>query len=450
MKSALFVDFDNVFSQLRQLQPDAAERFARHPAEWMGWLTSALALPQPHVEGVRRRLLVRRCYLNPNWYQNYRHAFLRAGFEIVDCPPVTSQGKTSTDIHMVLDIVDLLQHETRCDEFIVFSADADFTPVLRKLRRYDRRTTVLAIGFPSAAYQASADLLIDERLFLREALGLGQANADVPSGPNGQTTDVKEPRAAESKPAPAESKATSSAVAMPKAEPASKASPRLANPDELSEIAGRLWTLVDESPLPVSSSLLASRLRQEFPDILENWNGLGTFKAFFRSLRLSRLLWLSGSGGRVLDPSRHDMEGALPEQDQESPWSGAEDLFPVAKEVCVLTGAPLLAPKDLRSVMGSLVQVLAKQEFKLPTIVQAVCRQCIESEGLRVRPRDVNFLVRGMQMNGHVFGQGADDEMTLAARLFNQVMFLCEREQKVPDQNEIARIRAWINGTTLA
>lgn len=95
MKSALFVDFDNVFSQLRQLQPDAAEQFARHPSEWIGWLTSSLGLPEPHEEGERRRLLVRRCYLNPNWYQNYRHAFLRAGFEIVDCPPVTSQGKTN-------------------------------------------------------------------------------------------------------------------------------------------------------------------------------------------------------------------------------------------------------------------------------------------------------------------------------------------------------------------
>ena len=100
--------------------------------------------------------------------------------------------------------------------------------------------------------------------------------------------------------------------------------------------------------------------------------------------------------------------------------------------------------------MGALVQVLMKQEFKLPTTVQSVCRQCIESEGLRVRPRDVNFLVRGMQMNGHVFGQGADDEATLAARLFNQVLFLCEREQKVPDQNEVARIRTWISGPTLA
>ena len=450
MKSAVFVDFDNVFSQLRQLQPDAAERFARHPSEWIGWLTSSLALPEPHEEGERRRLLVRRCYLNPNWYQNYRHAFLRAGFEIVDCPPVTSQGKTSTDIHMVLDIVDLLQHETRCDEFIVFSADADFTPVLRKLRRYDRRTTVLAIGFPSAAYQASADLLIDERLFLREALGLGLVTAEVSPSHNGQSAEIREPRIADGKPALAEPKSTSSTVAAPKVEPPAKVSARLATPEELSEIAGRLWALVDESPLPVSAGQLASRLRQEHPEILENWNGLGTFKAFFRSLGLSRLLWLSGSGGRVLDPSRHEPEGALPEQERESPWFGAEEVFPVVREVCVLTGAPMLAPKDLRTVIGTLVQVLNKQEFKLATTVQSVCRQCLESEGLRVRPRDVNFLVRGMQMNGHVFGQDADDEAALTTRLFNQILFLCEREQKVPDQTELGHLRAWIGGATAA
>ena len=179
MKSALFVDFDNVFSQLRQLQPDAAERFARHPSEWIGWLTSSLALPEPHAEGERRRLLVRRCYLNPNWYQNYRHAFLRAGFEIVDCPPVTSQGKTSTDIHMVLDIIDLLQHETRCDEFIVFSADADFTPVLRKLRRYDRRTTVLAIGFPVGGLPGLGRPVDRRAALSSRGAGAGSANAEA-------------------------------------------------------------------------------------------------------------------------------------------------------------------------------------------------------------------------------------------------------------------------------
>ena len=82
--------------------------------------------------------------------------------------------------------------------------------------------------------------------------------------------------------------------------------------------------------------------------------------------------------------------------------------------------------------------------------MQSVCRQCVESEGLRVRPRDVNFLVRGMQMNGHVFGQGTDDEVTLTTRLLNQVLFLCEREQKVLNPAEIGYIRNWIAGATAA
>ena len=64
--------------------------------------------------------------------------------------------------------------------------------------------------------------------------------------------------------------------------------------------------------------------------------------------------------------------------------------------------------------------------------------------GLKVRPRDVNFLVRGMQMNGHVFGHGADNGATLTTRLFNQILFLCEREQMVPGPTEIGHIRTWI------
>ena len=131
----------------------------------------------------KRRILVRRCYLNPKAYQRFRPFFNLAGFEIVDCPALTTGGKTSTDIHMVLDIIDLLQHAAHYDEFIVLSADADFTPVLRKLRRWDRRTTVLAIGFPSAAYRASADLVIDQDAFVRDALGVGSQDPVPPDNP---------------------------------------------------------------------------------------------------------------------------------------------------------------------------------------------------------------------------------------------------------------------------
>lgn len=326
MKSALFVDFDNVFSLMRQLQPVAAEQFARHPDVWIRWLADSLELPEPHGGEAKRRLLVRRCYLNPNWYQSYRHAFLRAGFEIVDCPPVTSQGKTSTDIHLVLDAVELLQHETRYDEFIVFSADADFTPLLRKLRRHDRRTTVLALGFPSAAYQASADLLIPERVFVGEALFAPQ------------------------------------------------------------------------------------------------------------------------EGNGSLDPARHEYEGGSANEEPESPWAAEGDLFKVVKEVCSLTRAPMLTPQELREVLKALSAELAETGFQPASTPARVCSRCLASAGMRVRQRDVTFLIRGMQLNGHVFGRGDDDVATLGSRLLAQVLFLCEREQMVLDDAAAAGIRRWVTG----
>jgi hypothetical protein len=439
MKSALFVDFDNVFTQLRALQPAAAERFARQPIEWIRWLIESLEIPEPHESDARRRILVRRCYLNPNWYQTFRHAFLRAGFEIVDCPPVTSQGKTSTDIHMVLDIIELLQHETRYDEFIVLSADADFTPVLRKLRRYDRRTSVLAIGFPSAAYQASADLLIDERLFIEQALGLA--------------SEPPEPA-----PAPA------APSAMPAVAPETDERPvppsRPATADELVQIAERIEAAVAQSPVPVSAGQLASRLRQAFGPVLEQWNGQGSFKAFFRSLGLDRLVWLSGSGGRIADPARHAVEpsgaadafgdttpAALDELPVPEAWIGHEALLPVAREVCQLTGAPLLAPPVVRAVLDALCADLAQQAYEPTETARRVRSACLSrTPPIDVSLRDVVFILRGMQLNGHVFGRGLDDARTLAQRLFNQVLFLCQREQMVIDEAAKAQIRQWIAG----
>lgn len=439
MKSALFVDFDNVYSLLRQLQPSAAEQFARHPDIWIRWLTQSLTLPEPHEDGHRRRLLVRRCYLNPNWYQAYRYAFLRAGFEIVDCPPVTSQGKTSTDIHLVLDAVDLLQHDTHYDEFIVFSADADFTPLLRKLRRHDRRTTVLAIGFPSAAYQASADLLIPERVFVSEALHAPDGRNDTAPG----STNAPEQRAAE-----ADRPTVDAPVAVLPAQQA-HAVPRLARSAtaiELSEIANRIWQAVDESPSPVSSGLLASRLKADYPEALENWNGCGTFRSFFTAVNLARLVWVSGSGGRLLDPARHEVEGRSPLEEPDSPWAAEADIFETVKEVCSLTKAPMLSSKHLRTVLEALSSVLAESAFHPSTTAAQVCARCLASSNLRVRQRDVAFLTKGMQLNGHVFGEGRDDVVTLGSRLIDQILFLCAREQMVLAEPAVGAIRRWVTG----
>src|SRR6185436_14567275 len=102
-----------------------------------------------------------------------------------------SGGKTSADIQMVMDILDALGHTTRFEEFIILSGDADFTPVLLRLSKHDRRSAVLAIGPASVAYKAACDLLIDQDTFLEEAIGV-TATQNTRSADNPATTAMQE------------------------------------------------------------------------------------------------------------------------------------------------------------------------------------------------------------------------------------------------------------------
>ena len=107
VRSALFVDFDNIYLGLQNEDPRAAEQFATHP----GALARAgckRSCPTTSTDAARK-ILFRRCYLNPSQFGRFRPYFIRSAFEVVDCPPLTSGGKTSADIHMVMDILDTLE-----------------------------------------------------------------------------------------------------------------------------------------------------------------------------------------------------------------------------------------------------------------------------------------------------------------------------------------------------
>jgi hypothetical protein len=126
--------------------------------------------------------------------------------------------------------------------------------------------------------------------------------------------------------------------------------------------------------------------------------------------------------------------------------ANSSNIFPTVKEVCSLTRAPMLSRNDLRTVLEALGSVLADQVFHPGTTAGQVCSRCLASTGLRVRQRDVAFLIKGLQLNGHLFGEGNDDVRTLGSRLVDQVLFLCAREQMVLDEAAVAAIRRWIVG----
>ncbi len=174
---ALYVDFDNIFTRLYELDPELAHEFGSNPKRWIRWIEGH-AVKILYGEGVRRRILKRVCYLNPRRYQEYRSYFTMAAFQVVDCPPMTRQEKTSTDIHLVMDCLDALHHQTHFGEFIILSGDSDFTPLLLRLQEYARKTLVLSVGYTSPAYASAATWRIREDWFITQSLEKEELSED--------------------------------------------------------------------------------------------------------------------------------------------------------------------------------------------------------------------------------------------------------------------------------
>ncbi|NKE48190.1 NYN domain-containing protein [Roseomonas frigidaquae] len=189
-RAALYVDFDNVFMALLRWDERAAYAFGERPDAWLAWLEGREEDGKPAI----RRTLVRRCYLNPGGYwdfqpgrpvaryratkdlrnrtyfSEFRAAFVQAGFDVVDCPPV-AWLKNSADMKMALDIREALDHRTRFEEFVLLSGDSDFLPALARLRAHDRRITILAQDTAKAAYLAAADQVVGLDEFAHEGMG---------------------------------------------------------------------------------------------------------------------------------------------------------------------------------------------------------------------------------------------------------------------------------------
>lgn len=310
LRSALFVDFDNVFSALCLQDPDAAEAFILEPRRWLEWITryDAAHSGQDAAEaGLRRRILVRRCYLNPNgslvlpngervFFGSFRNNLVQAGFQVVDCPPLTRGGKTSADIVLVMDVLDALHHATRFEQFILLSSDADFTPVLQRLRAHDRRTLVVAIGNAAEAYRAAADAVISSAAFIGGALGQDRLRAAPPE-------DRRVPRP----PAPLPQLPGGvliDAAHAPRAPADGATDPAAVRETILSAVLDELGRAHLPLHLPALGKRLLARLGPQVKTT--DYGGAGSLARLLATAGDPRLELLPGPGGGwVRDPLRH-------------------------------------------------------------------------------------------------------------------------------------------------
>lgn len=498
LRTALFIDFDNIFLGLRQVSEADAQGFATRPSRWLDWLERQLEAADDDGGGGgerrRRRILVRRCYLNPRAFNRYRPYFIRAAFEVIDCPPLTTQGKTSADILMALDIVDALDHETRFDEFVVFSGDADFTPVLLRLRKHDRQTAVLAVGPASAAYEAAADLVIDPERFLEEALesqsGLADtvaheaANREVDEATDqvlGQmarrltelvsmTGGLQAAHLPEVYKEYPEFTATSnwlgfwSLRAMTEAVVARAEALALVEDDpwwvaaagEGDGVAGAppgrdsaVARFVRETLAASEEALLLATLAQALVDEFGEdvrahaWQGYGSFKAFLETLRLDGLATSDVMPGFIYDPERHE----LPEEERRDGL--AEDhpeLVELARELSDLTGMPYLAPEQYAVLAREIATEVTERGFALTGTSKAV-RDRMNGRGISIARAQVSFVLKGLMYSGYRFEEGEVQEIGPIARaIYDNGLILARRAQRDLTAAEEALLGEWILG----
>jgi len=156
-RSALFIDFENVGSKLSSKAIPAM----------IAWLEDG------KFDGSdrRRKLVSKRVYWNSS-AEGHRDSYEAAGFEVVLCEKFSAM-KNGADIRMALDVLDTCWKSPEIKEYILFTTDSDFVPVLQRLTEKSKLSAILvneATAVSHTAFSIYADLVVPMRELVSEGL----------------------------------------------------------------------------------------------------------------------------------------------------------------------------------------------------------------------------------------------------------------------------------------
>jgi len=411
LRCALFVDFDNVYIGLQRLDPRAAEAFASAPTHWL----TALETGNDADGEFSRRFLIRACYLNPSVFSQFRPNFTRAGFSVVHCPSLTQQGKSSADINLVLDAVDALSAKTHYDEFVILSADADFTPLALRCRAADRRVTIITAGPAASAYRAVADTVIT-----------ADELAELVKHP--------EPAALEEAPAPSiEQGRTSPRTSQP-------STPAKAGPPSASPARKAVLALVRSADRPLAGSVVAQAAHKADPTLATSgWDGAGAFFPWLAQAVQELGAASRPAPGFVWDPKRFS--------EADLPSVGAVDLPPLQRQVVDVTDIPNLPADRYRMLLTTLAEDVSAVRFDRPETSRRV-RDACQAAGAPIGRASVNTVIAGVLYAGLDLS-AKPTAQKVAETWADNVVGLCRGARMELDPGAVAAIRAWVGGGLL-
>ena len=525
IRTALFVDFDQVYGGLYRIRPEAAERFATQPDKWLRFFEEG-----QHVQGLdendeptQRVILVRKCYLNPvgsvrnsvpglyraglpvrdtqDNFSKYRAYFTRAAFSVVDCPPLTSRGKNSADIVMAMDIIDALGHKTHFEEFIILSGDADFTPVLLRLREHDRATTILGDTLVAAAYRAACDNQVRQQDFIEQAMGLSAATVqDAEDRPDGARpsliTNVTQAVAAylrQGGPRPINhlipvfngfpefvypadglkwfgfGSLTRLVDEMAQREPAlqvDKSDPSFwvlsclpapegsDDPEDQEELTARILGCVRDilakEPEPVPLARLGHLVRHQLPSVRDGeWPGGVRLVDLLQDADDPHIAVIPDPPGFAHDPILHPRREGRPQAAEQG-----QEMRALIAKITQVSGCPALKPHEFRLLFEQMAAELqhlngaSQVPWTQWYLASAVYERCAE-QGARITRDAVSYVLTSLENAGYNWQAGPDYHTSdnLTDTFLDNVEALCEGARLELSDEELALLEEWICDT---
>ncbi|GLW65893.1 NYN domain-containing protein [Actinomadura rubrobrunea] len=416
IRSALYLDFDNVFSGIFKLDPKVAIQFASNPRTWLRRLSTAL------TEDAERRWLILRCYLNPAghvevpgesrvYFSRFRTAFVRAGFEVVDCPRYNAT-KNGADIKIVVDALDALWGDAVHEEFVIASGDCDLTPLLHRLRRADRRTVIVSSADTAEAFTASADQVLDSQWLLALV--------------QGELVDFDDEADAADEAAAGDAGGSAGAQLVS------------ADQDEAYQAFRSLVTAeYDNASTPLNMAALAQQVRDRLGGVINETDWFG-FHGFARAVNSLNLPHLRMSQHLLWDESRH----VAPADAVTMSW-GAVLPEPIER-LAELTGLPRLPQESWPAIYRTLSDYVHAHQFNL-TECTGWSRDRLREQGHAVSRKTVAFVARGTAYGGcPLYQQPPPTAEQIAVAFVRNVLNRAEEQELTLTEDEIAMVRTWL------
>jgi uncharacterized protein (TIGR00288 family) len=157
---ALFIDYENLAIGARQARYDG--------------LDIELLMQRLLEKG---RVLFKRAYCDWSSFSREKRILHEAAIELFDIPQRNQTGKNSADIRMVVDALDLCYTRPHLDTFVIASGDSDFSPLVSKLREYNK--VVIGVGVKNSTSALLVDNC-DEFIFYEDLMRGREVEARLP------------------------------------------------------------------------------------------------------------------------------------------------------------------------------------------------------------------------------------------------------------------------------